>query len=125
MLSLFFIDEVAKYRDYSSADEKGEYARIFEEEYQKECDAHLGQFDSPYLQYLRRIPAEKTHNGYFSIDKKSKRMVDPSVGKKASETDDVDAYDLILKDKEKLLSFVWKKRKKLSSVNLSVSSVCP
>ncbi len=105
VLSLFFIDEVAKYRDYSSADEKGEYARIFEEEYQKECDAHLGQFDSPYLHYLRSIPAEKTHNGYFSIDKKSKRMVDPSVGKKDSETDDVDAYDLILKDKEKLLSF--------------------
>lgn len=105
VLSLFFIDEVAKYRDYSSADEKGEYARIFEEEYQRECDAHLGLFDSPYQQYLRTIPAEKTHNGYFSIDKKSKRLVDPTVGKKATETDDVDAYDLILKDKEKLLSF--------------------
>ncbi len=105
VLSLFFIDEVAKYRDYSSADEKGEYARIFEEEYQRECDAHLGLFDTPYLQYLRTIPAEKTHNGYFSIDKKSKRLVDPTVGKKATETDDVDAYDLILKDKETLLSF--------------------
>ena len=105
VLSLFFIDEVAKYRDYSSADEKGEYARIFEEEYQRECDAHLGLFDTPYQQYLRTIPAEKTHNGYFSIDKKSKRLVDPTVGKKATETDDVDAYDLILKDKEKLLSF--------------------
>ncbi len=67
VLSLFFIDEVAKYRDYSSADEKGEYARIFEEEYQKECDAHLGQFDSPYLHYLRSIPAEKTHNGYPNL----------------------------------------------------------
>ena len=105
VLSLFFIDEVAKYRDYSSADEKGEYARIFEEEYQRECDAHLGLFDSSYQQYLRTIPAEKTHNGYFSIDKKSKRLVDPTLGKKATETDDVDAYDLILKDKEKLLSF--------------------
>nr|WP_321269288.1 DEAD/DEAH box helicase family protein [uncultured Tolumonas sp.] len=105
VLSLFFIDEVAKYRDYSSADEKGEYARIFEEEYQRECDAHFGLLDSPYQQYLRTISVEKTHNGYFSIDKKSKRLVDPNVGKKATETDDVDAYDLILKDKEKLLSF--------------------
>ncbi|MGN5173490.1 type III restriction-modification system endonuclease [Aeromonas sp. 102P] len=105
VLSLFFIDEVAKYRDYSVADEKGEYARIFEEEYQQERDNHLGLFDGEYQTYLRGIPAERTHNGYFSIDKKSKRLIDPAVGKKATETDDVDAYDLILKDKEKLLSF--------------------
>lgn len=105
VLSLFFIDEVAKYRDYSAADEKGEYARIFEEEYQQERDNHLGLFDGEYQTYLRGIPAERTHNGYFSIDKKSKRLIDPAVGKKATETDDVDAYDLILKDKEKLLSF--------------------
>jgi len=105
VLSLFFIDEVAKYRDYSAADEKGEYARIFEEEYQQERDNHLGLFDGDYQAYLRGIPVERTHNGYFSIDKKSKRLIDPAVGKKATETDDVDAYDLILKDKEKLLSF--------------------
>ena len=105
VLSLFFIDEVAKYRDYSAADEKGEYARIFEEEYQQELDNYLDLFNSDYQQHLRGIPAAKTHNGYFSIDKKSKRLIDPSLGKKNTEADDVDAYDLILKDKEKLLSF--------------------
>ncbi|MBD1301022.1 restriction endonuclease subunit R, partial [Pseudomonas aeruginosa] len=46
-----------------------------------------------------------THNGYFSIDKKSKHLVDPATSKKSTETDDVDAYDLILKHKERLLSF--------------------
>ena len=48
---------------------------------------------------------QQPHNGYFSIDKKSKRMIDPVTGKRSTETDDVDAYDLILKDKERLLSF--------------------
>lgn len=105
VLSLFFIDEVAKYRDYSAADEKGEYARIFEEEYQKERDNHSDLFNSEYQSYLRDITVERTHNGYFSIDKKSNRLIDPAVGKKSTETEDVDAYDLILKDKEKLLSF--------------------
>lgn len=105
VLSLFFIDEVAKYRDYSAADEKGEYARIFEEEYQQELDNQSELFSGEYQSYLRDITVERTHNGYFSIDKKSKRLIDPAVGKKSTETDDVDAYDLILKDKEKLLSF--------------------
>jgi len=58
-----------------------------------------------YKKHLDSIPVARTHNGYFSIDKKSKRMVDPVTGKKSTETDDVDAYDLILKDKERLLSF--------------------
>lgn len=110
VLSLFFIDEVAKYRDYSEADEKGIYARIFEEEYQQLLPEYL-QLDNPdYQAYLKGISAEKTHNGYFSIDKKTKRLVDPEVGKKSTETDDVDAYDLILKDKERLLSFEEKTR---------------
>lgn len=110
VLSLFFIDEVAKYRDYSQADEKGIYARIFEEEYQQLLPEYL-QLDNPdYQAYLKGISAEKTHNGYFSIDKKTKRLVDPEVGKKSTETDDVDAYDLILKDKERLLSFEEKTR---------------
>lgn len=105
VLSLFFIDEVAKYRDYSEADEKGSYARIFEEEYQLLLPEYL-QLDNPdYNKYLNGILPSKTHNGYFSIDKKTQRLVDPSVGKKSTETDDVDAYDLILKDKERLLSF--------------------
>lgn len=110
VLSLFFIDEVARYRDYSQADEKGIYARIFEEEYQQLLPEYL-QLDNPdYQAYLKGISAEKTHNGYFSIDKKTKRLIDPEVGKKSTETDDVDAYDLILKDKERLLSFEEKTR---------------
>jgi type III restriction enzyme len=61
--------------------------------------------DTPYNLYLKGIDPSRTHNGYFSIDKKTKRLVNPETGKKSTETDDVDAYDLILKDKERLLSF--------------------
>lgn len=103
-LTLFFIDEVAKYRDYSAPDEKGEYARIFEEEYQLYLNEVLDLDETPYIKHLKGITVEKTHSGYFSIDKKTKKLVDPEMGKKATETDDVDAYDLILKDKERLLS---------------------
>lgn len=106
VLTLFFIDEVAKYRDYSAADEKGEYARVFEEEYQLHLQNEVMDLDeTPYIQYLKGIAADKTHSGYFSIDKKTKRLIDPEMGKKATEADDVDAYDLILKDKERLLDF--------------------
>lgn len=106
VLSLFFIDEVAKYRQYDETGEvPGEYAQIFEEEYNAYLTDVMTLDDTPYNRYLKGIQARQTHNGYFSIDKKSKRLVDPSVGKKATETDDVDAYDLILKDKERLLSF--------------------
>ena len=106
VLSLFFIDEVAKYRLYDAAGElPGEYAQIFEEEYNAYLTDVMTLEDTPYNRYLKGIQARQTHNGYFSIDKKSKRLVDPTVGKKATETDDVDAYDLILKDKERLLSF--------------------
>ncbi|MBI5719363.1 MAG: DEAD/DEAH box helicase family protein [Burkholderiales bacterium] len=107
VLTLFFIDEVAKYRDYASPDEQGEYARVFEEEYQAHLNEVLGLDETAYLQYLKGIPVGKTHSGYFSIDKKSKRLVDPDVaarGENAGQSDDVDAYDLILKDKERLLS---------------------
>jgi type III restriction enzyme len=110
VLSLFFIDEVAKYRDYKQADEKGEYGRIFEEEYRLLKSDLLGELDfenEPYRKYLEQIPVDKTHNGYFAIDKKTKRLVDPTVaarGEDAGLSDDVDAYDLILKDKERLLA---------------------
>jgi len=106
VLSLFFIDEVAKYRQYDAKGEvPGEYARIFEEEYDAQLNEVLTLEDTPYNRYLKGIQARQTHNGYFSIDKKSKHLVDPVTGKKSTETDDVDAYDLILKDKERLLSF--------------------
>lgn len=105
VLSLFFIDEVAKYRVYDagSAYHNGIYADMFEEEY-KDVVAHLeaDAYDPDYLAYLRRIPAEKTHQGYFSMDKKGK-MINSKLNKKENASDDVDAYDLIMKDKERLL----------------------
>ncbi len=107
VLTLFFIDEVAKYRDYAAADEKGEYARIFEEEYTQYLNEMLDLDETAYVKYLKGIAADKTHSGYFSIDKKSKRQVDSDAaarGENAGLSDDVDAYDLILKDKERLLS---------------------
>ncbi|MDW1500287.1 hypothetical protein [Vibrio sp. YT-19(2023)] len=112
VLSLFFIDEVAKYRDYYQPDEKGEYARIFEEEYQLLVNDYIplnskGEHaDTAYARYLKRDSASGIHQGYFSIDKK-KRLVDPKINRSGDNkglSDDVDAYDLILKDKERLLS---------------------
>lgn len=108
VLSLFFIDEVVKYRDYNQADEEGEYARVFDEEYQLLKDEYLSELaidNEQYRKYLASIEPAKTHSGYFSIDKKSKRLKDPKVGARSVDSDDVDAYDLILKDKERLLSF--------------------
>jgi len=111
VLSLFFIDEVVKYRDYSQPDEQGEYGRIFEEEYEQLKAEYLGELEldnEHYRKYLARDKVSKIHEGYFSIDKKSKKLVDPSFktrGEEAGLSDDVDAYDLILKKKERLLSF--------------------
>ncbi|RUT78428.1 type III restriction-modification system endonuclease [Ancylomarina longa] len=108
VLSLFFIDEVAKYRDYKQEDEKGEYARVFEEEYKYAIDQLKQEiaFDTKYRKYIDGITAEDTHKGYFSIDKKGK-MVNSLKSTKAEkvESTDVSAYDLILKKKEQLLSF--------------------
>lgn len=108
VLSLFFIDEVAKYRDYSRDDQNGEYARMFEEEYAEavaEVLAELPLEEEAWRKHLEAIPVAKTHDGYFSIDKKTKRLKDPEVGTRSTDSDDSDAYDLILKDKERLLSF--------------------
>jgi type III restriction enzyme len=111
VLSLFFIDEVAKYRDYSREDEKGEYARIFEEEYENAKQEYLGTLaldHHDWRKHLEGIDPASTHAGYFSIDKKTKRLVDPDVetrGENAGLSNDVDAYDLILKKKEQLLLF--------------------
>lgn len=108
VLSLFFIDEVVKYRDYDEADTHGEYARVFEEEYEllkAEYLSELAVDNEAYRTYLAGINPARTHNGYFSIDKKTNRLKDPAVGARSVDSDDVDAYDLILKDKERLLSF--------------------
>lgn len=113
VLSLFFIDEVAKYRDYSREDNLGGYARIFEEEYAAIVSEIVGELEleagtKAYQEYLERDDVRAVHQGYFSIDKKTKRQVDPDVAKRGEDagmSTDVDAYDLILKDKERLLSF--------------------
>ncbi len=103
MLSLFFIDEVLKYRDYEQADEKGEYARVFEEEY-KIAIAELDLFDDEYNQYLDKHKTETIHKGYFSVDKKGK-LIDSKEKRGSEGSDDISAYDLIMKNKERLLSF--------------------
>jgi type III restriction enzyme len=108
VLSLFFIDEVAKYKLYDASGSAvgGVYSRIFEEEYKAIVGGmQLELTDTPeYLAYLDSIAAGRTHAGYFSIDKKSGRIVDSKLGDKKERTsDDADAYDLIMKDKERLL----------------------
>lgn len=105
VLSLFFIDEVAKYKQYDATGQpmNGSYAEMFEEEYNdiiSNMQIRLGEED--YMKYLSAIYADKTHAGYFSIDKKGK-MIDSKVARKETTTDDVDAYDLIMKNKELLL----------------------
>lgn len=105
VLSLFFIDEVAHYKQYDEAGEpkNGIFADMFEEEYRdivENLQMCLGE--EAYFHYLNSISAESTHAGYFSIDKKGK-MVNSKVGRKETTTDDVDAYDLIMKNKELLL----------------------
>ncbi len=108
VLSLFFIDEVAKYRQYDADgnEQNGIYADIFEEEYINVLNEYITLFDDdPYVQYLNSIQVQDTHKGYFSIDKKSNRLVDPKVSRRETDSDDVDAYNLIMRDKERLLSF--------------------
>ena len=105
VLSLFFIDEVVNYRDYDAAGQpiNGKYAKMFEEEYQDILsNMQLAFGEDEYMAYLNSIKPEKTHAGYFSVDGKGK-MVDPKVGKKETTSDDVSAYELIMKNKELLL----------------------
>lgn len=105
-LSLFFIDEVAKYRQYSEDGEEilGEYGRIFEEEYNAVLNERLTLFPTAYQAYLRGIETSATHRGYFSIDKKG-HAVNSKTARGSEFSDDISAYDLILKNKEQLLSF--------------------
>lgn len=110
VLSLFFIDEVAKYKQYDDAGQpfNGIYADMFEEEYSDIVNnLQIKIAEDDYLKYLSSIPVEKTHAGYFSIDKKGK-MIDSKANEKRENSkekmsNDVDAYDLIMKNKELLL----------------------
>ena len=110
VLSLFFIDEVAKYKQYDDAGQpfNGIYADMFEEEYIDIVNnLQIKMGEDEYMKYLSAIPVEKTHAGYFSIDKKGK-MIDSKANEKRENSkekmsNDVDAYDLIMKNKELLL----------------------
>lgn len=106
-LSLFFIDEVAKYKSYDEEgnEVKGVFHKMFEEEYLRLINNEFHIWDEEYNEYLRRFSAQEVHRGYFSIDKKTNRMIDGKVEKKTGLSDDISAYDLILKNKERLLSF--------------------
>jgi len=106
-LSLFFIDEVAKYRMYDENGEEvlGEYGRMFEQEYASVLNEYTTLFDSPYQRYLQQHGVNDIHKGYFSIDKKTGHNVDSQIKRGAEFSDDISAYDLILKNKERLLSF--------------------
>ena len=105
-LSLFFIDEVANYRQYDDEgnEVKGKFQRIFEEEYARLVNKYISVFDTDYDKYLRRFRPYETHRGYFSIDKKG-HSVNSAVKRGSDLSDDISAYDLILKNKERLLSF--------------------
>lgn len=105
VLSLFFIDEVKKYKTYDEAGQplNGIYADMFEEEYKAVIENYQREYgDDEYLRYLDSISAESTHAGYFSVDKKGK-LTDGKIDKKEKTSDDVSAYDLIMKNKELLL----------------------
>ena len=108
-LSLFFIDEVAKYRQYDENGDEvlGEYGMMFEQEYLAILNEYITVFDTPYQKYLKSTCSDvsRVHKGYFSIDKKTGRSVDSKANKEGFDEKDVSAYDLILKNKERLLSF--------------------
>ena len=108
-LSLFFIDEVAKYRQYDENGDEvlGEYGVMFEEEYISVLNNYITMFDTPYQKYLKTTCEDvtKIHRGYFSIDKKTGRSINSQLKRSSEFSDDISAYDLILKNKERLLSF--------------------
>ena len=105
-LSLFFIDEVAHYKSYNDEGEEvpGVFWKIFEEEYERILNENISVFEDDYQEYLRRFEPSQVHNGYFSIDKKG-RAVNSDLRRGSDLSDDISAYDLILKNKERLLSF--------------------
>ena len=107
-LSLFFIDEVAKYRQYDEDGNEilGEYGKMFEEEYLSVLNQYITVFDTPYQRYLKSTCSDVSavHKGYFSIDKKG-HAIDSKIKRGSEFSDDISAYDLILKNKERLLSF--------------------
>ena len=106
-LSLFFIDEVKNYKGYDDDGNEihGPFWKIFEEEYANALNERMSIFEDDYQEYLRRFTPDQVHNGYFSIDKRTGRAIDSETGRRSDISDDISAYDLILKNKERLLSF--------------------
>lgn len=108
-LSLFFIDEVAKYRQYDENGDEvlGEYGVMFEQEYINVLNDYVTLLETPYQKYLKSTCSDVSavHKGYFSIDKKTGRSIDSQLKRGSEFSDDISAYDLILKNKERLLSF--------------------
>lgn len=127
VLTLFFIDKVSNYREYEDDGKSsskagagaakswhlGRFAKIFEEEYQAQLQEVLSELKQPdmfsewksYVEYLEHIAPERTHAGYFSRDGKKGTLTDGKLSGKGQDkvSDDVSAYDLIMKDKERLL----------------------
>ena len=103
VLSLFFVDAVERYRRYDESGNpvKGDYARMFEEEYRR-----LARYPD-YLSLFKEVDLEtdagKVHDGYFSIDKKG-GWVDTAENNQSNRDNAERAYNLIMKEKEKLLS---------------------
>ena len=107
VLSLFFIDHVDSYRIYGQGGtSNGKFAEMFEEEYTRVVEEMQPTFtDEAYMRYLSLQPVSKAHNGYFSQDKKTGNFVNPKTQKEAKEgSNDESAYELIMKNKERLLS---------------------
>ncbi|MDA3393067.1 DEAD/DEAH box helicase family protein [Pseudomonas aeruginosa] len=104
VLSLFFIDAVDKYRQYDADGQpvKGVYAQMFEEEYRRA--AKLPAYQSLFAEIDLESAAEEVHNGYFSIDKKG-GWLDTAENNAGNRENAERAYNLIMKEKEKLLSF--------------------
>jgi len=111
-MSLFFIDEVKNYREYDDVGVQvsGKYAKMFEEEYSQLISEYKTE-DPDYARYLESIIPEQTHEGYFSIDKKGNLINPKEKGRGENKSsDDVSAYDLIMKRKELLLDLKQKTR---------------
>lgn len=110
VLSLFFIDAVEHYRSYDPDGNpvKGKYATIFEEEYRRA--AKLPEFNSLFKEVDVTSEAEEVHDGYFSIDRKKigNKTVEMFKNTSGATKADDDTYNLIMKNKEKLLSFETK-----------------
>ena len=107
VLSLFFIDQVDRYRKYDADGNpvKGDYATIFEEEYRRL--AKHPDYQTLFKEVDVTTAAQDVHEGYFSIDKKKvgAKTVDMMKDTRGDTKSDDDTYSLIMRDKEKLLSF--------------------